>query len=64
MSAQGEAKGGRKSISREDIARIKRHAIQIVAQLPEDTAEAEMVLEQARRLVREFLAQPHLREVS
>ena len=35
----------------------KRHAIQIVAQLPENTADALAVLDHARDLVERFLAE-------
>lgn len=45
---------------------MRRHAIQIVAQLPEATADAIGVLELARELVEGFLAeksQPRLRAV-
>jgi hypothetical protein len=34
----------------------RRHALQIVAQLPDDPADALIVLEHARKLVEEFLA--------
>jgi hypothetical protein len=56
----------RKPMSLDDIGRAKRRAIQIVAQLPEDGVEAELVLKYARQLVRGFLAKPrapHLRRV-
>lgn len=36
----------------------KRHAIQIVAQLPENQKDALLVLEYARQLVVGFLAEP------
>lgn len=35
---------------------LRRHAVQIVAQLPEDSNDALMVLELARTLVESFLA--------
>jgi len=35
---------------------LRRHAVQIVAQLPEDSQDALMVLELARTLVETFLA--------
>ena len=46
---------------------MRRHAVQIVAQLPEAPADALGVLELARELVEEFLTerpQPRLRAVS
>ena len=36
----------------------KRHAIQLVAQLPEKTEDALLVLDHARDLVMRFLAEP------
>lgn len=36
----------------------RRHAVQIVAQLPEDVADALAVLEEAKKLVEGFLAEP------
>ncbi|MBT1510127.1 hypothetical protein KIP88_06395 [Bradyrhizobium sp. SRL28] len=37
---------------------LRRHAIMIVSQLPDNTAEALTVLDYARHLVTEFLAEP------
>jgi hypothetical protein len=42
----------------------RRHAIQIVAQLPETQADALLVLEAARDFVLKFLAEDHLNEDS
>lgn len=39
-----------------DQASLRRHAIQIVAQLPEEPSDALMVLELAKELVETFLA--------
>ena len=39
----------------------RRHAIQIVAQLPEKTEDALVVLELAKRLVEDFLQEPQAR---
>lgn len=48
----------------EDRSWLRRHAIQIVAQLPENTDDACIVLELARELVESFLAEKaHLRTV-
>ncbi len=38
----------------------RRHAIQVVASLPEDTADALLVLALARELVEGFLARPQV----
>ena len=40
----------------------RRHAIQIVAQLPETQADALLILEAARALVLSFLGEDHLEE--
>jgi hypothetical protein len=40
----------------------RRHAIQIVAQLPEAQADALLILEAAREFVLKFLAEDHLEE--
>jgi hypothetical protein len=40
----------------------RRHAIQIVAQLPETQSEALLILEAARDFVLKFLAEDHLEE--
>jgi hypothetical protein len=40
----------------------RRHAIQIVAQLPETQADALLILEAARDFVLKFLAEDHLEE--
>lgn len=44
---------------REDDAWLRRHAVQIVAQLPENHADALAVLELAKRFVAEFLNPDH-----
>jgi hypothetical protein len=40
----------------------RRHAIQIVAQLPDTQADALLILEAARALVLSFLGEDHLEE--
>ena len=40
----------------------RRHAIQIVAQLPETQADALLILEAARDFVLKFLAEDHVEE--
>lgn len=47
----------------EKISRLKRLAIQIVAQLPEDPQEAQTVLRHAQVLVQNFLDDGDAREV-
>jgi hypothetical protein len=42
----------------EEVAALKRHAIQIAAQLPEREEDALAVLEYAKTLVRSFLGDP------
>jgi len=54
LIADFEKKGDKGDAAKE--ARLKRLAIQIAAQLPEDTGDALSVLEHTQTLVRSFLA--------